>query len=126
MSHTEDTKKPSGNLPENTKNTGHAESPDEVRPDDDLPGTGTILHLYDESGRISRYEFLDIISYSGTDYAVMLPADKGGEDNDQVMIFRIEDGDQEENTLVLEEDADKAEAIFNLFKVKNATRFDFA
>lgn len=84
----------------------------------------SIITLTDSRGRKVRFELLDMINYSGTDYAVMVPAEEG-EDADQVLIFRVEDAEKDVNTLTLVDNPETAQAIFELFRTKNANRFDF-
>ncbi len=93
-----------------------------VNPTEAYEDDASIVILTDEDGTDSEFELLDIINYSGTEYAVLVPNE---EDADQVVIFRIEDGDQETNTLIPVNSQETANAIFGLFKEKNKDKFDF-
>ena len=44
---------------------------------------------------------------------------------DQVLIFKVENASLEDNTFSPVEDPDLAQAIFDLFRVKNEEYFDF-
>ena len=86
----------------------------------------SIITLTGDDGEQIDFELLDIINYSGTDYAVLAPADEESENADQVVIFRVEDGDKEVNTLTPVNNPETANAIFELFKTKNANNYDFS
>ena len=96
----------------NTTNT----SIDEEELDDN------IITLTDEDGNDADFELLDLIQYGEKDYAVLIPDD---EETDEVLLFEVIDADKEDNTFIEIEDDDLAETIFQLFKTKNADRFDF-
>lgn len=91
-----------------------------VSSSDDRPD---LIRLTDEDGNEISFELLDLIDYSGTQYAVLIPADD--ENADQVQIFRVDDAEKETNVLTPVTDMDLAGAIFELFKNRNADRFDF-
>ena len=81
-----------------------------------------IITLVDEDGRKVNFEFLDLIEYSSESYAVLVPEE--GED-DQVVIFKVENADSENNTFIPVTDQELAMAIFELFKTKNSDLYDF-
>lgn len=78
------------------------------------------VRFTDTDGVSGEYEFLDIILYKESEYAVVAPLDEDG----YVDIFRIvhKDGkeayERELNDTALEE-------IFEIFKRKNEDEFDF-
>ena len=78
------------------------------------------VRFTDTDGESGEYEFLDIILYKESEYAVVAPLDEDG----YVDIFRIvhKDGkeayERELNDTALEE-------IFEIFKRKNEDEFDF-
>lgn len=81
---------------------------------------GDLVLLTDDQGNEVRYEFLDMIKYNDTDYAVLVP-----EDGEDVEIFVVEDADQETNTLTPVNSVETANAVFELFKTANAEVYDF-
>ena len=81
-----------------------------------------IITLVDEDGRKVNFEFLDLIEYSCENYAVLVPED---DEEDQVVIFKVENADSENNTFIPVMDQELAMAIFGLFKEKNADLYDF-
>ena len=95
--------------------------PDEAADTEDVE----LIVLTDDEGNEERFEFLDMINYSGTDYAVLVPEEGSSDEDDQVYIFRVDDADQETNTLTPVTDEKTAMAIFELFKVKNQENFNF-
>lgn len=82
------------------------------------------ITLTDENGQTQEFEFLDFIDYSDKQYAVLAPLE-GEADDDQVLIFEVENADQENNTLIPVTDEGLANAIFELFRNRNADRFEF-
>lgn len=83
---------------------------------------GKIITLTDDRGNDIDFEFLDLIEYSSNSYAVLIPTDEAA---DQVLIFKVENASLEDNTFSPVEDPDLAQAIFDLFRVKNEEYFDF-
>ena len=96
-----------------------------INPDAPSDDEGSdLISLKDENGREQQFELLDLIDYSGTQYAVLAPVE-GEENDDQVLIFEVEDADKETNVLTPVDDQGLADAIFELFRNRNADRFEF-
>lgn len=87
---------------------------------DETIQSGDLVMLTDDQGNEVRYEFLDMINYSGTTYAVLVP-----EDGEEVEIFTIEDGDKDTNTLTPVASQATANAVFELFMTAHAEDYDF-
>lgn len=72
----------------------------------------TIIDRYitftDDSGRVVKFEFLDLINYEDEGYAVLLPSDSDG----TVVILKVT-GDNEYES---EEDEEVMQAVFEIFK----------
>ncbi len=84
-----------------------------------------IITLNDEDGKEVKFEFLDLIEYSGEEYVVLLPAEEG-EDADEVVILKVEDTDSEdEESYVGVEDQEILNAVFAIFKDKFKDEFNF-
>ena len=79
--------------------------------------SGDLVILTDDDGNEVRYEYLDQIEYSDKVYDILVP-----EDSENVEVY-LENGD---NDITLETNPKTAEAVFGLFKTKNADRFDFS
>ena len=73
--------------------------------------------LTDDDGNEVRYEYLDQIEYSDKVYDILVP-----EDSENVEVY-LENGNSD---ITLETNPKTAEAVFGLFKTKNADRFDFS
>lgn len=74
----------------------------------------------DTDGVSGEYEFLDIVLYNESEYAVVAPLDDDG----YVDIFRIIQNDGKE-AYEREQDDTALEEIFEIFKRKNEDEFDF-
>ena len=84
-----------------------------------------IISLNDEEGNEVKFEFLDLIEYSGEEYVILLPAEEG-EDADEVVILKVEDTDSEdEESYVGVDDQEILNAVFAIFKDKFKDEFNF-
>lgn len=86
-----------------------------------------IITLTDENGEEVRFEFLDLVSYQGRDYVVLLPAEEEAEDEaEEVVILGVQDSDDgETETYTSVEDEDVLQAVFELFKERFQDEFSF-
>ena len=78
--------------------------------------------LTDENGQEADFEILDLILYQETQYVVLMPLD---EEDDQVVILKQEEGDEENDCFVNVESEELLMTIFNIFKERNQDLFDF-
>lgn len=78
--------------------------------------------LNDAEGNEVAFEFLDLISFRGKEYVVLLP----WEDSDgQVVILQLEEMDDETENYVSIENDFVLECVFALFKERNKDFFTF-
>lgn len=84
-----------------------------------------IITLNDEEGNDVKFEFLDLVEYSGEEYVILLPVEEG-EDADEVVILKVEATDSEdEESYVGVEDQEVLSAVFAIFKDKFKDEFNF-
>ena len=84
-----------------------------------------IITLNDEDGNEVKFEFLDLIEYSGEEYVILLPIEEE-EEADEVVILKVEDTDSEdEESYVGVEDQEILNAVFAIFKDKFEDEFNF-
>ena len=85
-----------------------------------------IIILNDENGNEVKFEFLDLMEYEGEEYMILLPTEEG-EDNDEVVILKVEDveDDPDMETYVSIDDEDTLNAVFEMFKEKFKDEFNF-
>ena len=86
----------------------------------------TTVILTDEDGNDVEFDFLDNIEYEGNSYIVLLPLDESSDGG--VVIMRLEEGETEDDDALVtlgEEDADIADAVYEIFKANNGDVFDF-
>lgn len=83
-----------------------------------------MIVLNDEDGNECRFEFLDLIEYEGEEYVVLLPPGTG-EEMDEVVILKVEETDDEEESYIGVEDEETLYAVFKLFKEKFKDVFQF-
>ena len=74
------------------------------------------ITLYDEDGKEIEFEHLDTVSYNDNLYVVLLEVLESGEENDEVVIFRIEQDENDEDALVVIEDEAELNAVFEEFQ----------
>ena len=95
--------------------------------DDDLPNPDeeieTII-LNDENGEEVEFEFMDSISYEGEEYVVLLPVEDC-EEAGQVVILRIDESSEDEESYVSVDDDDTLMSVFNIFKDKFKDELNF-
>lgn len=83
-----------------------------------------ILVLTDEDGNDVSFELLDIIPYEDVNYVVMVPAEE--QENAQVVIFAVEEGEDEENdSFATVEDERILNAVYDIFKERFQEVFTF-
>lgn len=81
-----------------------------------------IVVLTDEEGNEVEFEFIDLIGYQDEEFVVLLPC---AEDEGEVVILKVEDGDTDEENYVSVDDEDKLMAVFEIFKEKFKDEFTF-
>jgi uncharacterized protein YrzB (UPF0473 family) len=85
----------------------------------------SILTLTDENGQETSYEFLDLISYNGQDYVILLPIDEDDADDGLVVILEVHEIDEENEEYVSIEDEAVLDAVYDIFKEKYKEFFNF-
>lgn len=81
-----------------------------------------IVVLTDEEGNEVGFEFIDLIQYQGEEFVVLLPCE---DENNEVVILKVEDGDTEEENYVSVDDEETLMAVFEIFKEKFKDEFTF-
>ena len=79
--------------------------------------------LNDEAGNEVEFEFLDLISFRGDEYVVLLPLDE--EDAGEVVILMVEDTDDDEESYTSVDDEETLNTVFNIFREKFQDTFNF-
>ena len=82
-----------------------------------------IITLEDDLGNEQDFEFLDTVEYDGEEYIVLLPVDD--EEENEVMILRVESLDDENETYAGIDDEETLQAVFDIFKDRYKDDFDF-
>ena len=72
-----------------------------------------IIVLNDEEGNEVEFEFLDLIEYESGQYVVLLPVE---DETDQVVILKVEEVSDEEESYCAVEDEATLNAVFEIFK----------
>ena len=92
----------------------------------DEQAQGEILEFEDENGNIEKYEFLDVVEYKGTDYAVLLPVTDNGDEPQDVFIFEIvEELDSDTDTYMGIADQQLIDEVYAVFTEKHKDDFNF-
>lgn len=83
-----------------------------------------IIILIDENGEEVEFEHIDTIAYNGSEYVVLLPADEHEHEHgdcdcdeceEEIIILKVEQTGEDEDTLVTFDDEDEQNAVFELF-----------
>ena len=89
---------------------------------DDFDNT---IILNDEDGRGVPFEFLDLITYNGEDYVILLPKEES-DDAEEVVILKVDETySEDEESYTSVEDEEILQAVFNIFKEKFRDEFNF-
>ena len=78
-----------------------------------------IIILVDENGEEQEFELLDTVEYEGERYVVLIQ-----DEEDSVVILKVESEEDDELSLVACED-DVIEEVYHIFKEQNTDNFDF-
>lgn len=81
-----------------------------------------IITLNDEDENEVELEFLDLISYRGSDYVVLLPT---SDDADEVVILQLEEADDESESYIGVDNELTLQTVFEIFKEKAKDTFNF-
>lgn len=82
-----------------------------------------IITLEDDLGNEKEFEFLDVVEYEGEEYIILLPVAE--EEQNEVMILRIESVDDENENYVGIDDEEILQKVFNIFKERYSDDYDF-
>ena len=83
-----------------------------------------IVYLSDEEGNEVAFEFIDLIEYEGNQYVVLLPTDED-EEADEVVILKLEEINDDQESYVSVDDEATLQAVFQIFKDKFSDEFNF-
>lgn len=82
-----------------------------------------IITLEDDLGNEKDFEFLDVVEYDGEEYIILLPVAE--EEQNEVMILRIESIDDENENYVGIDDEEILQKVFDIFKERYQDEYDF-
>ena len=82
-----------------------------------------IITLEDDLGSEKDFEYLDTVEYDSDEYIILLPVDE--EEQDQVVILRVDSLDDENELYIGIEDEEILQAVFDIFKERYQDDFDF-
>lgn len=79
-----------------------------------------IVELTDEDGCVVRFEYITTVDYEGDNYVVLMPLDEEHPEDEQeeeaeVIILKIEQDENGEDTYVTVDDEDVNQAVFERF-----------
>lgn len=85
-----------------------------------------IIIMMDEDGKEEEFEYLDTIEMNDNEYVVLFPLDQesNDDDEDEVVVLRVEEEDGEE-VYVNIEDETEMEEVFEEFKNRTEEEYDF-
>lgn len=84
-----------------------------------------IITLEDDLGNEQDFEFLDVVEYDSDEYIILLPVEGEDDDQDEVMILRIDSVDDENENYVGIDDEEVLQKVFDIFKKRYEDEFDF-
>ena len=83
-----------------------------------------ILTLHDDDGNEEQFEFLDLIEYEDKQYIVLFPLE---DDDNEIVILQVEEieGNDEEEAYIAVEDETVLDAVYGIFKERFKDEFEF-
>jgi uncharacterized protein YrzB (UPF0473 family) len=88
-----------------------------------------IVELVDENGEEVEFEHLDTIEKNGKEYVVLLPIEGEASETeqaaDEIVILRIDHGDDGEDSFVSVEDETELNSVFEEFKLRMEDEYNF-
>lgn len=100
---------------------------DEIEVDEDAPQEEEgVMVLTDDDGEEIAFEYLDTIDYEGSEYVVLLPADADEDEAVEVLILKVEYGeDEDDEQYVSVESEELLDKLFEIFRENNGDDFEF-
>lgn len=98
---------------------------DEKNKQNAVPEEEGIVHLVNDDGEEHAFLHLDSFDYNGETYVVLLPADEGDEDCDEVLIYLLQTDEDSSETLLPIEDEAELDMAFEEFKNRMSDEYDF-
>ncbi len=83
-----------------------------------------LVVLIDENGEEVEFEYLDTIELNEKEYVILMPANAEDEQETEVVILKIEHG-EEGDSFVSIEDEDELNEVFEEFKLRMEDEYDF-
>jgi uncharacterized protein YrzB (UPF0473 family) len=88
-----------------------------------------IVEIYDDNGGTVKFELLDTIEMQGIKYLVIAPLNEQGEieeeEIEQVYITSVTPTEDDQEVLEMIEDSKIIDKVFEEFKKRNKTNFEF-
>lgn len=85
-----------------------------------------VVVLIDENGEEAEFEHIDTIEMNGNEYVVLIPLLKEEiEDEEEVVILKVEHGEDGEDSFVSIDDDDELDAVFEEFKSRMEDEYEF-
>ena len=84
-----------------------------------------IITLEDDLGNEQDFEFLDVVEYDADEYIILLPVEDEDQEQNEVMILRIDSIDDENENYVGIDDEEILQKVFDIFKKRYEDEFEF-
>ena len=83
-----------------------------------------IIMLEDEQGNQIEFEVIDVYEFMGNTYFALLEKLDEGEENDEVLIMKVDDTDDENPELMMVEDEKELQEAFEEFVRREEEAYD--
>lgn len=91
----------------------------------ELPENEYLIDLYDEEGNKKEFEHLDTVLYKNDEYVICIPYDEDESEVSEIVIFRTVEDKNGEAALSQVLEPDVLSAVYDIFRDRNADKFDF-
>ena len=85
-----------------------------------------IVVMVDEDGEEVEFDHIDTIEMNGNEYVILAPLeeeDADDQDEEEVIILKVEHGEDGEDSFVTIEDEDELDEVFNEFQARMEEEF---
>jgi uncharacterized protein YrzB (UPF0473 family) len=83
-----------------------------------------VVILVDDEGKEMEFEHLDTVEMNDKEYVVLLPVEQEEGETDEVVILKIEHGDNGEDSFITVEDEKELDEVFEEFKAHMEEEYD--
>lgn len=91
----------------------------------ELPENPYLIDLFDQDGNKTVFEHLDTVLYKDNEYVICIPYDEEEEEVSEIVILKASEDEDGEPSLEQITEPSVMSAVYDIFRDRNADKFDF-